>query len=62
VNSLVPIWIIGGPFVGLVILAFSFRGPSTVTGATRLSPADRQPIPSAPLLDPMHPDAPRRRI
>ncbi len=31
-NSLIPMWILGGPFVGLLILAFSFKGPSAMGG------------------------------
>jgi hypothetical protein len=64
-NPLIPLWIIGGPFIGLLILAFSFKGPSAMGGtAPRLAPravdpsADR----AAPLLDPMHPKAPRRFV
>jgi hypothetical protein len=26
-NSLIPIWILGAPFIGVLILAFSFKGP-----------------------------------
>lgn len=29
-NSLIPMWIIGAPFAGLLILAFSFKGPSAM--------------------------------
>jgi hypothetical protein len=29
-NSLIPIWILGAPFVALLILAFSFTGPSAM--------------------------------
>jgi hypothetical protein len=62
-NPLIPLWIIGGPFVGLLILAFSFKGPSTIGSAPRSAPRGREvPDPSAPLLEPMHPDAPRRRV
>jgi hypothetical protein len=31
-DALIPVWIIGGPFVALLILAFSFRGPSSMSG------------------------------
>jgi hypothetical protein len=31
-HQLIPIWIIGGPFIGLLILAFSFKGPSAMGG------------------------------
>ena len=28
----IPMWIIVAPFVGLLILAFSFKGPSSMSG------------------------------
>jgi len=31
-GPLIPLWIIGGPFIGLLILAFSFKGPSAMSG------------------------------
>ena len=64
-NSLVPAWIIGGPFLGILILSFAFKGPSAMGGtAPRPLPraVDGARDPSAPLLDPMYPDAPRRRV
>jgi hypothetical protein len=70
-NTLIPLWIIGGPFVALVILSFSFRGPSAMGGtAPRYAPRDSYAsregdLPrdlSAPLLDPVHPSAPRRLV
>jgi hypothetical protein len=71
-NTFLPIWIIGGPFIGLLILSFSFKGPSAMGGTLpRLPPRGndlpgRSPgksvDPSAPLLDPMHPSMPRRPI
>jgi hypothetical protein len=70
-HSLIPLWIIGGPFVGLLILSFSFKGPSTMGGfVPRLEPRridaavrrDTPVDPAAPLLDPMHPTAPRRFV
>jgi hypothetical protein len=62
VNPLIPLWIIGGPFIGLLILSFSFKGPSAMGGtAPRLAPrGTRATDPSAPLLDPVHPTGPRR--
>lgn len=65
INTLIPLWIIGGPFIALVILSFAFRGPSAMGGnAPRFAPRDRDlPIDeSAPLLDPVHPSAPRRLV
>jgi hypothetical protein len=64
-NSLIPLWIIGGPFIGLLILSFSFRGPSAMGGSLpRWTPSGREGSmdSSAPLLDPTYPDAPRRRV
>jgi len=70
-NSFIPFWIIGGPFVGLLILFFSFKGPSAMGGlAPRLAPrgramsvdADNPARAPAPFLQPMHPEAPRRLI
>jgi len=43
-DAWIPVWIIGGPFVGLLILAYSFRGPSSMSGpglATRRFHGDR---------------------
>jgi len=35
-NALIPLWIIGAPFLGLVILGYSFKGPTaTAAGASR---------------------------
>ncbi len=63
-NAFIPLWIIGGPFVGLLILSFSFTGPSAMGGTgTRIAPRTGTiPDPSAPLLDPMAPGAPRRNV
>jgi hypothetical protein len=63
-SSFIPVWIIGGPFVGLLILSFSFKGPSAMGGTIpRVTPRrDGSIDPSAPFLDPMHPEAPRRQV
>jgi len=70
-DTLIPLWIIGGPFVGVLILSFAFKGPSAMGGPVpRVAPRGREiavgrdtPVdPSAPLLQPMHPDAPRRLV
>jgi hypothetical protein len=65
-DTLIPLWIIGGPFVGLLILFFSFRGPSAMGGPIpRVAPRGRDMSSvdlSAPLLDPTHPNAPRRFV
>jgi hypothetical protein len=31
-DTLIPIWIIGGPFIGFLILSFAFKGPSSMSG------------------------------
>lgn len=64
-NALIPLWIIGGPFVGLLILSFSFKGPSAMGGTIpRMPPRSRDLSvdPSAPQFDPIRPDAPRRIV
>jgi hypothetical protein len=64
-SPLIPLWIIGGPFIAILILSFSFKGESAMGGtAARLPPRshDDSLDPSAPLLDPVHPAAPRRII
>ena len=35
--DLVPVWILGAPFVAMLILAFSFKGPSAMNGTSRAS-------------------------
>ena len=64
-NSLIPLWIIGVPFIALLALSFSFKGSSAMGGSLpRLEPRsthgaiDR----SAPLFDPIAPGAPRRTV
>ena len=32
-SALVPLWVIDGPFVRLLILSFSFKGPSSMLGS-----------------------------
>ncbi len=64
-SPFIPAWIIGGPFIGLLILSFSFKGPSSMGGtAPRLPPRGRNAAidPAAPLFEPMHPAAPRRIV
>jgi hypothetical protein len=64
-NPFIPIWIIGAPFAGLLILSFSFKGASAMGGSVpRLPPRTHGGAldASAPLLDPIHPDAPRRIV
>jgi hypothetical protein len=40
-ETLIPMWIIGGPFIGLLILAFSFKGPSAMSGGPGIWYGDR---------------------
>ena len=61
-SALVPIWILGGPFIGLVILSFAFKGPSVMGGGTRLGRDHDTLRNPSPLLDPMAPGAPRRNL
>ena len=43
-ETLIPMWIIGGPFLGLLILAFSFKGPSAMSGGPGIRSANREDI------------------
>ena len=64
-DMLIPVWIIGGPFVGLLILAFAFKGPSSMGGTVpRAAPRDRggSRDTSASILEPTHANAPRRYV
>jgi hypothetical protein len=64
-NVLIPAWIIGGPFIGLLILSVSLKASSSMGGSyPRLPPRGRDNAvdPSAPLVDPIHPNAPRRLV
>ena len=63
-NSLIPLWIIGGPFIGILILSFSFKGPSSMGGTYPRPPRAGEGAidPSVPLTDPIHAQAPRRLI
>jgi len=36
-NSLIPIWILGAPFIGLLVLAYSFGGTSAMGRYTSLA-------------------------
>ncbi len=58
-TNLIPVWILGAPFVGLLILSFSFKGPSAM--AARPVTRDRLATdPSATPLQPMYPDSVHR--
>jgi hypothetical protein len=61
-TNFIPVWILGAPFVGLLILSFSFKGPSAMGGEfPRALPTERSVTdPSAPLMQPLHPGAVRR--
>lgn len=63
-SSFIPLWIIGGPFIGLVVLSFAFKGSSAMGGTLpRPVPRSVNGLDSAaPLFDPMHPEAQRRLV
>jgi hypothetical protein len=43
-GTLIPLWIIGGPFIGLLILSFAFKGPSAMSGGRGTRVAGTEPI------------------
>jgi len=43
-GTLIPLWIIGGPFIGLLILSFSFKGSSAMEGGPGTRSDDRDAI------------------
>jgi hypothetical protein len=62
-SAFIPVWILGAPFVGLLILSFSFKGPSAMVATTpgyraALDPGPLDPRPS--MTDPMRSPATRR--
>lgn len=61
-TNFIPVWILGAPFVGLLILSFSFKGSSAMGGEfPRALPTERSATDlSAPLMQPLHPGAIRR--
>jgi hypothetical protein len=64
-NPLIPLGVIGGPFIGLLILSVSLKGPSSMGGSGARMPPSGRGRPSdasVPLLDPMHAQAPRRLV
>lgn len=63
-NTFIPVWIIGGPFLALLALSFLFKGSSSMSGnLPRPLPRNTDTFdPSAPLLDPVAPGAPRRFV
>jgi hypothetical protein len=63
-HFLVPVWILGAPFVGLLILFLSFKGSSVMGGyLPRPLPRPVSAIDSsAPILEPIHPNALRRNL
>jgi hypothetical protein len=44
-GALIPLWIIGGPLIGMLVLAFSFKGPSSMPGGPGTRSDDIDPIP-----------------
>jgi hypothetical protein len=62
-TNLIPVWILGAPFVGLLILSFSFKGASAMgRDLPRQMPNERSTDTSASILQPIHPDAARRNF
>jgi hypothetical protein len=63
-HTFIPVWIIGGPFIGILLLSFAYRGPSAMGGSLpRIPPRRAGGLDhSAPIFDPLHPDAPRRSV
>jgi hypothetical protein len=61
-TSLIPVWILGAPFVGLLILSFSFKRPTAMAGdLPRTLTRDRMATDtSATPLQPMYSDAVHR--
>jgi hypothetical protein len=61
-SAFIPVWILGAPFVGLLILSFSFKGPSAMgADLPRTSPGYRPALDPRPsMTDPMRSDASRR--
>ena len=53
-HTFIPVWIIGGPFIGILLLSFAFKGPSAMCGSLPRIPPRRVVglDPSAPLFDP----------
>jgi len=43
-GTFIPVWIIGGPFVGLLILSFAFKGPSAMSGGRGTRAEGLEPI------------------
>jgi hypothetical protein len=60
-TSLIPVWILGAPFAGLLILSFIFKRPRAMGGDfPRGLRRDRLATDLSPSLQPMNPDAVRR--
>jgi hypothetical protein len=60
-TNLIPVWILGAPFVGLLILSFSFKGASAMgRDLPRQMPNERSTDSPASPLQPAYPDAVRR--
>jgi len=57
-STFIPVWILGAPFVGVLILAFSFRGPSAMGGSAPRPPrrGHLHDDHAAPFLQPMYRD------
>jgi hypothetical protein len=63
-SPFIPMWIIGGPFIGLLVLSFAFKGSSAMGGlGARPGPRLGGAVdPATPLFDPIHPESPRRFV
>jgi hypothetical protein len=63
-SAFVPVWILGAPIVGMLILSFSFKGPSAMGGELPRTSRDYRASGdmTSPVANPMYPDAPRRSI
>ena len=68
-NTFIPVWILGGPFLGIILLSLVFKGQSAMGGsAPRLVRGRSESAysyagdKSAPLSNAIHADAPRRLV
>jgi hypothetical protein len=43
-GTFIPLWILGGPFLGVLILAFSFKGASAMQGGIGERTGNQGPI------------------
>lgn len=43
-GAFIPVWIIGAGLIGALVLAFSFKGPSSMSGGSGLRSDTRDPL------------------